>query len=197
MAIVQISKIQQRRGLQQDLPTLSAGELGWSVDSRRLYIGNGSTDEGAPTEGKTEVLTEFSVINFTAGFTSNVTALEGNLVIVKSNISALSNSIAALQSGTLSSTSVLIYPSSSGTLTTTTANNGVISYSLNQGTKRRTGSISFSYNPSASSVNFNEEYAETATTDIVFSMNANATQANLNYTTTTTTTVLYRTQSLS
>jgi hypothetical protein len=197
MAIVQISKIQQRRGLQQDLPTLSAGELGWSVDSRRLYIGNGSVDEGAPTEGKTEVLTEFSIVNFTAGFVSNIVAIEGNLVVVQSNISTLSNSIAALQAGTLSSTSALLYPSSSGTLTTTTANNGVISYTLVQGTKHRTGTISFSYNPAASSVNFNEEYSETATTDVVFSMNANTTQANLNYTTTTTTTVLYRTQSLS
>jgi hypothetical protein len=58
MAIVQISRIQHRRGLQQDLPNLASAELGWSIDERRLYIGNGTLAEGAPTEGVTEILTE-------------------------------------------------------------------------------------------------------------------------------------------
>jgi len=57
MAIVQISRIQQRRGLQQDLPQLASAEMGWSLDERRLYIGNGTLDEGAPTEGLTQILT--------------------------------------------------------------------------------------------------------------------------------------------
>ena len=57
MAVVQISKIQARRGLQQDLPQLSGGEFGWSVDSQRLFIGNGAQGEGAPEEGVTELLT--------------------------------------------------------------------------------------------------------------------------------------------
>jgi hypothetical protein len=60
VAIVQISKIQHRRGLQQDLPQLASAELGWSVDQRRLFIGNGTLTEGAPTEGVTEILTEYS-----------------------------------------------------------------------------------------------------------------------------------------
>ena len=60
MAILQISRIQVRRGLQQDLPQLASGELGWSLDERRLFIGNGTTIEGAPTEGRTELLTEYS-----------------------------------------------------------------------------------------------------------------------------------------
>ena len=62
MAIVQISQIQVRRGLQQDLPQLASGEMGWSTDSRRLYIGNGVTGEPdyAPSEGVTEVLTQYS-----------------------------------------------------------------------------------------------------------------------------------------
>lgn len=58
MAVVQISRIQARRGLQQDLPTLASAELGWSVDQRRLFIGNGTLAEGAPTEGVTEILTQ-------------------------------------------------------------------------------------------------------------------------------------------
>lgn len=60
MAIVQISQIQVRRGLNADLPQLASGEMGWSLDTRQLYIGNGTTAEGAPTEGLTEILTEYS-----------------------------------------------------------------------------------------------------------------------------------------
>ena len=46
MAIVQISRIQHRRGLDADLPNLASAELGWSVDTRKLYIGNGTIEEG-------------------------------------------------------------------------------------------------------------------------------------------------------
>ena len=63
MAVTQISRIQHRRGLQQDLPQLASAELGWSVDQRRLFIGNGTLEEGAPTVGVTEILTEYSDIN--------------------------------------------------------------------------------------------------------------------------------------
>jgi hypothetical protein len=62
VAIVQISRITQRSGLQQDLPQLAGAEFGWSVDQRRLFIGNGTLDEGAPVVGNTEILTEFSDI---------------------------------------------------------------------------------------------------------------------------------------
>ena len=62
MAIVQISKIQHRRGLAQNLPQLSHAELGWVTDSRSLYIGNGPTSSGAPIVGNTQVLTEHSNI---------------------------------------------------------------------------------------------------------------------------------------
>lgn len=62
MAITQISRIQHRRGLQQDLPQLASAELGWSIDQRRLFIGNGTLEEGAPTLGVTEILTEYTDI---------------------------------------------------------------------------------------------------------------------------------------
>ena len=62
MAIVQISRITNRKGLQDDLPQLAGAELGWSIDERRLFIGNGTLEEGAPTVGNTEILTEFSDI---------------------------------------------------------------------------------------------------------------------------------------
>ena len=63
MPIVQVSRITQRKGLEEDLPQpLASAEFGWAVDQRRLYIGNGSLAEGAPVVGNTEVLTEFSDI---------------------------------------------------------------------------------------------------------------------------------------
>lgn len=57
MAVTQISKIQVRRGRQENLPQLAAGELGWAIDTQQLYIGNGTFAEGAPSEGNTEILT--------------------------------------------------------------------------------------------------------------------------------------------
>jgi len=64
MAVVQISKLQVRRGIksQTGLPQLAAGEFGWAVDSQQLFIGNGAVAEGAPYVGNTEVLTEKSNI---------------------------------------------------------------------------------------------------------------------------------------
>ena len=62
MAVVQISRIQHRRGLEQDFPQLASAELGWSIDTRRLFIGNGLISEGAPEEGVTEILTVYTDI---------------------------------------------------------------------------------------------------------------------------------------
>jgi hypothetical protein len=61
MAVVQISRIQIRRGQKNagsGLPQLASGEFGWAVDSQELFIGNGSVTEGAPAVGNTKVLTE-------------------------------------------------------------------------------------------------------------------------------------------
>ena len=67
MAVTQISRIQHRRGLEQDLPTLAGAELGWSVDTRKLYIGNGTLEEGAPTLGVTEILTQYTDLSSLLG----------------------------------------------------------------------------------------------------------------------------------
>jgi Pectate lyase superfamily protein len=60
MAIVQVSRITNRKGLAENLPQLAGAELGWAIDERRLFIGNGTLQDGAPVIGNTEVLTEFS-----------------------------------------------------------------------------------------------------------------------------------------
>jgi len=62
MPIVSISKVQNRYGLSENVPQLSAAELGWVIDTRKLFIGNGPTSEGAPHIGNTEILTEYSDI---------------------------------------------------------------------------------------------------------------------------------------
>ena len=71
MAIVQVSRVTQRKGLQEDLPQpLASAELGWALDQRRLFIGNGTTEEGAPVVGNTEILTEFSdILAFASTYT--------------------------------------------------------------------------------------------------------------------------------
>ena len=61
MAVVQISKIQVRRGQKNSnsgIPQLSSAEFAWAVDSQELFIGNGSVLEGAPYVGNTKILTE-------------------------------------------------------------------------------------------------------------------------------------------
>ena len=55
MAIVQISRIQHRRGVSENLPQLAVGELGLAVDTKRVYIGNGGTN--APQIENIELLT--------------------------------------------------------------------------------------------------------------------------------------------
>lgn len=70
MAIVQISQITNRKGLAENLPQLAGAELGWSIDTRQLWIGNGTLEEGAPVVGNTEILTEFSdILNLSTTYT--------------------------------------------------------------------------------------------------------------------------------
>jgi hypothetical protein len=61
MAVVQISRVQVRRGRKNSgtsVPQLASGEMGWAIDSQELFIGNGSIQEGAPYVGNTKILTE-------------------------------------------------------------------------------------------------------------------------------------------
>ena len=61
MAVVQISRVQVRRGRKNagtSVPQLASGEMGWAIDSQELFIGNGAIQEGAPYVGNTKVLTE-------------------------------------------------------------------------------------------------------------------------------------------
>lgn len=60
LAITQISRIQLRRGrkLETGMPQLASAEMAWAIDTRELFIGNGSVKEGASAVGNTKILTE-------------------------------------------------------------------------------------------------------------------------------------------
>ncbi len=73
MAVVQISKIQLRRGKKNSgtgLPQLASGELAWAIDTQELFVGNGAVSEGAPYVGNTKILTEHdSILDLVANYT--------------------------------------------------------------------------------------------------------------------------------
>lgn len=60
MAVVQISRIQHRSGVSDNLPQLARGEIGLAVDTRQVYIGNGGAN--APSVENIELLTSRSDI---------------------------------------------------------------------------------------------------------------------------------------
>jgi len=64
MAIVQISRIQVRRGREnaEGMPQLASGEIAWAIDTQQLYIGNGAVSEGAPAVGNTKILTSSDLV---------------------------------------------------------------------------------------------------------------------------------------
>lgn len=64
MAVVQISRIQIRRGRENTdgIPRLASGEMAWAVDTQQLYIGNGAIGEGAPAVGNTRILTTADLV---------------------------------------------------------------------------------------------------------------------------------------
>ena len=64
MAVVQISRIQVRRGRANagtGFPQLASGEMAWAIDTQELYIGNGAVSEGSPAVGNTKILTELDL----------------------------------------------------------------------------------------------------------------------------------------
>lgn len=114
MAVIQISKIQVRRGAigDQALPQLASGELGWAIDTQQLFIGNGSVAEGAPAVGNTEILTEtrlfdllsdskFTATNYTYRVTNPLiqTGADANNPVVRTLQEKLDENATALDFG--------------------------------------------------------------------------------------------------
>ena len=174
MAVVQISKIQLRRGLQEDLPQLASAEMGWSIDERRLFIGNGTLAEGAPTVGVTEILTAQSI--FTE--LNLISVLQGNVANLEANVTTIQSDIASLQSNAAVSVYTL--------LDNTTANIGIVdspgilSYAITRNTDRRLGTLTAANYGAVTSLD--DEYTETANIGVTFAFTGNMFQ----YTTTST-----------
>lgn len=103
MAVVQISKIQVRRGRKNSssgVPQLSSAEFAWTVDSQELYIGNGSVAEGAPYVGNTKIITEHdNILDLANGyqFASNDTSI--TLSVPRSLQSKLDETVSVLDFG--------------------------------------------------------------------------------------------------
>lgn len=94
MAIIQISKIQQRAGNLVDLPQLDNAEFGWAADENRLFIGrtgNTFADENI------EVITSYSNVSFSqisgsAGSNINIdTPLNGQILTYVSSTDSWEN----------------------------------------------------------------------------------------------------------
>jgi len=161
MAVIQISKIQVRRGLQENLPQLSSGEMGWSVDERRLYIGNGTLVEGAPTVGVTEILTEYSNVVITAASTA-------------ANIAIAALGDAAAETLVDNTTATI------GNITIPTISSRIIDYNIVRGTNTRVGSIKVT-NLAGSPV-IEEDYTETANIGVALTFVANSSNVTMSYT---------------
>jgi hypothetical protein len=76
MAVIQISRIQVRRGKADSptpsgLPQLASGEIGWAIDDQRLWIGSGSVEEGAPAVENVEILTKAGFREILNSFTAS------------------------------------------------------------------------------------------------------------------------------
>lgn len=120
MAVNQKSKIQIRRGRRENLPQLSAGELGWALDTQQLYIGNGTFEQGAASEGNTEIVTVNHPLLAANNNVFTVTTLLNNTTaeILRVNINA--------------------FPF------------GAFNYSMTRGTDHRVGTLQFALNETAS-----------------------------------------------
>lgn len=191
MAVIQISRIQHRRGLEADLPNLASAELGYSVDSRKLYIGNGTIEEGAPSLGRTEVLTQYSILDFTSAINANIAALQQGLTLTNSNIVAVSNRVLALEAQSFGYYTQTLFPNVNNINITTISNSSsTISYSIAQGTAERSGTITLARANSV--VAIDETYSENSSTDVVFNITANTTTTVWNYASTLGGTLYYR-----
>ena len=193
MAVIQISQIQVRSGLQQDLPQLATGEFGWSIDTQRLFIGKGTLAEGAPETGVTEILTEYSIglINVSVyALQANVANLAANVATLTSLVANISSAITANITFSDNQTSIANTALTISSLNTNTSR--IFDYNITRGTNSRVGSMHITQ-WSGNTVVFDEDYSETADVGVTLYWTANITgNANignlmtLGYTTTNT-----------
>lgn len=171
MAVIQISKIQVRRGLQEELPQLSAGELGYSTDQRRLWIGNGllGSPDYAPEIGNTEILTIFSPVGAAL---SNIAVLEANVATLRNDVTELQEVIGtAIAHVWLAN----LTPSPQTAFTILGTYPTTVDYRIHRGTSSRTGTLTIT--TESTSAYLQDEYVESSLTDI--NLSATITSGNI------------------
>ena len=183
MAVTQISKIQIRRGLQENLPQLSSAEMGWSIDEQRLFIGNGTLAEGAPYTGITEILTaqsQYSELALIESLESNVGILSGNVATVESELVTVA---AALALNSITLLDAVPVPTVTEISLSSLASRS-IEYTIVRGTTSRVGSIQVTQ--LSGTPLFQDNYVETASTGVDLNFVSNASNVTMTYTTTST-----------
>ena len=183
MAVVQISKIQLRRGLQENLPQLASAEMGWSVDERRLFIGNGTLAEGAPSTGVTEVLTTQSIYNELG----NITILQGNVANLEANVTTLQSEVYSLQANAAVHSLTFLDNMLTATNTAISINSltsHTYDYTIVRGTTSRVGTLKVT--ELLGTAVYEDDYVETASTGVVLAFASNVNAAIMTYTTTST-----------
>lgn len=160
MAVIQISKIQVRRGLQEELPQLSSGELGYSTDQRRLWIGNGvlGSPDYAPEIGNTEILTIYSPVGAAL---SNIAVLEANVADIRNDVTELQavvgTSVTQVELGNITAS-----PQTAFTIIGTVPTS--FDYRINKGTSNRIGKLTIS--TQSNDVFLQDEFVESSLTGI-------------------------------
>jgi hypothetical protein len=113
MAVVQISRIQLRRGRANEtpIPQLASGELAWAIDTQELWIGSGSVGEGAPAVDNIKVLTDadnlldYGIYTYTNDTAPIQTGIDPNFPVVRTLQSKLDDQINIIDYGIVSGSS--------------------------------------------------------------------------------------------
>ena len=184
MAVIQVSLIQVRSGLQENLPSLATGEFGWSVDTQRLFIGKGTLAEGAPETGVTEILTEYDV-GLLNNISNDVDNLMANVSILQSNVASLQTAL-LFNISTLTDNTILANLTYSGNnvveLSSLASNS--LEYTIVRGITSRIGKLSVTNVNGTPS--YSDEYVETSATGTDLSFANIGGNVVLQYTTTST-----------
>ena len=132
MSITQRSKIIVRNGIEAQLPTtLGIGELAWTTDTHKLYIGNGTTNEQVNTAGSISSSAIISALGYTPENIANKNISSGYLGIDLNNRVGInvapdgySNISTLTINGTGSTNSIYCNTNGTGTASTIQVANG-------------------------------------------------------------------------
>jgi hypothetical protein len=167
MAVITVSKIQVRSGLQEDLPALDTGEFGWCVDTQRLYVGKGTLAEGAPIVGVTEILTEYSIGSISttiAQVSANIALLNGILANVGSVVGNLSTITTRIFNNQANLVNI-------GNVTINSSTSQIVNYNITRNNAVRVGVIRVSSYQGI--VVYDDEYTETTDTGVTLFFTGN------------------------